>query len=114
LLTLTLAHDDQVEPPPAPDVPGDFLGPHTFPLGQRLRPHFTALFVLLVKGDSNDSKVLGKQQSQLTSHQRRIVGLSEKERNGPCILNRATMAIRRPEECHGFPASVTVTPWLSH
>jgi len=75
---------------------------------------FIALLVLLVEDDRKDSKVLGEQQSQLTIHQRRIVGLSEKERNGPCIRNRATMAIRRPEECHGFPASVTVTPWLSH
>ena len=33
------------------------------------------LFVLLTEGDSNDSKVLGKQQSQLTSYQQRFVGL---------------------------------------
>jgi hypothetical protein len=58
LLTLTLAHDDHVEPLPGPDVPGAFLGPRTFPLRWKCRD------------DSNDIKVLGKQQSQLTSYQR--------------------------------------------
>ena len=33
------------------------------------------LFVLLTEDDSNDSKVLGEQQSQLTSYRQRFVGL---------------------------------------
>jgi hypothetical protein len=37
---------------------------------------FTALLVLLAEDDSNHSKVLGEQQSQLTSYQWRFVGLS--------------------------------------
>jgi hypothetical protein len=39
LFTLTLAHDDQVEPLPAADVPGNFLGPRTLPLRRRSCPH---------------------------------------------------------------------------
>jgi len=54
---------------------------------------FPLLLVLLVEDNSTDSTVLGEQQSQLTSYQRRFVGLSEKEREWPTVRNRATMAI---------------------
>jgi len=37
--TLALARDDQVEPLPAADVPGHFLGPRTLPLRRRACPH---------------------------------------------------------------------------
>ena len=40
---------------------------------------FTALLALLVEGESNNSKVPGEQQSQLTNYQRWFIGLSVKE-----------------------------------
>jgi hypothetical protein len=80
LLIITLAHGDQVEPLPAPNVPSDCLGLVPFLCAGGLALIFTALLVLLVEDHSNDSKLLGEQQSQLTIFQRRFVGLSEKER----------------------------------
>ena len=77
MLTLTLAHDDLVEPLPAPDILGDLL---PFLRAGGLALIFTSLPVLLVEDNSNDSTVLSEQQSQLTSYQRRKVGLGEKER----------------------------------
>jgi len=63
-----------------PPILRDFLGPPTILLRRRLALIFTSLLVLLAKDNSNDSKVLGEQQSQFTRYQRRTVGLSEKER----------------------------------
>ena len=63
LLTLTLAHDDQVKPLPAPNFLGDFLGSLAVPLHRGLTLLFASLLVLLVGGNSNNSKVFGEQQS---------------------------------------------------
>jgi len=78
-VTHTLAHDDQVEPHHTPDDPATFWDLVPFFCAGDLALIFTAL-TLLVEDESNDSKVLGEQQSQLTSYQRRFVGLSLKER----------------------------------
>jgi len=67
---LTLVHDDLDEP----------RRPFTLPPRLRSRPHFTSRIVLLVEDNSNDSAVIGEQQSRLTSYQRRKVGLSKKAR----------------------------------
>jgi hypothetical protein len=65
---------------PPPTFPATFWGLVPFLCAGGLALIFTALLVLLVEDDSSDSKLLGEQQSQLTSYQRWFVGLSEKER----------------------------------
>ena len=67
---------------------------------------FTALLVLLVEDDSNDSKVLGEQQSQLTSQERWIVGLTEKERESSMHSQSSYYGyspVQRNVTGHGFP-----------
>ena len=85
-----------------PPILGDFLGSPTILLRRRLALIFTSLLVLLAKDNSNDSKVLGEQQSQFTRHQRRTVGLSEKERKS---------SMRSQSSCYGhspFQRNATV------
>jgi hypothetical protein len=65
---------------PLPTFPATFSDRVPFLCAGCLAPVFTALLVLLAEDDSNDNKVLSEQQSQLTSYQRRFVGLREKER----------------------------------
>jgi hypothetical protein len=65
---------------PPPTFPATFWDLVPFLCAGGLALIFTALLVLLVEDDPNDSKVLGEQHSQLASYQRRFVGLSEKER----------------------------------
>ena len=62
-----------------PAYPATFWDLVPFLCASGYAPNLPALLVLFVEDDSNDSKVLGEQQSQLTNHQRRIVDLSEKE-----------------------------------
>jgi len=77
---LLSSHDDQVEPLHTPDVPATFWDLVPFFCAGDLALIFTALLTLLIEDESNESKVLGEQQLQLTSYQRRLVGLGEKER----------------------------------
>jgi len=63
LLTLTLAHDDQVKPLPAPTFLATFWDLLPFLCACGLAPLFASLLVLLVGGNSNNSKVFGEQQS---------------------------------------------------
>jgi len=112
LLTLTLAYDDQVEPLPAPDILGDLL---LFLRASSLALIFNSLLVLPVESNSNDSTVLGEQQSQLTSYQCRKVGLSEKEREWPMgsqLSYGGDSPVQRNST--GPPAAVTVTAQPSH
>jgi len=108
VLNLTLGHDEQVEPLLTFSATFWDLLPFLCACGLALI--FTSLLVLLVEDSSNDSTVLGVQQSQVTSYQRRNVGLSEKERGWPMgsqssyygdspVLRNAT----------GSPSEVTVT-----
>jgi hypothetical protein len=77
MLTLTLAHGDQIEPLPVPQRSPRLSGTSYPPSAQAVSSFsFTALLVLLTEVDSNDRKVLGEQESQLTSYQWRFVGLS--------------------------------------
>jgi len=86
----TLAHDVQVEPLPAPDILGD-LSPFLRAGGLALIT--TSHLVLLVEDNSNDSTVLGEQQSQLTSYQRRKGGARGKEREWPMGSQSSYLAI---------------------
>jgi len=108
LLTLTLAYDDQVEPIPAPDILGDLS---LFLRASSLALNFNSLLVLPVEGNSNDSTVIGGQQSQLTSYQWRKVGLSEKEREWP-MGSQSSYDGDSPVQRNstGPPATVTVLP----
>jgi len=76
---LLSSYDDQVEPLHTPDVPATFWDLAPFFCAGDLALIFTALLALLIEDESSESKVLGEQQLQLTSYQRRLVGLSEKE-----------------------------------
>jgi len=112
--SLTLVHDDQLGPPhPTSSKTFSDLVPILCAGGLALI--FTALLVLLVEDDSNDSKVLGEQRSHLASYQQRFVGLNEKEREWSTrshssyysyspILKKAT----------GSPSSTTGTAKTSH
>jgi hypothetical protein len=62
-VTLTLTHDDQVEPLPAADLPFLCAGVPALP--------FTAFLVLLVEDDPNDRKVLVESHS--SGYQRRVM-----------------------------------------
>jgi hypothetical protein len=75
---------------------------------------FTALLVLLVEDDSSDSELLGEQQSQLTSYQRRFVSLSEKEREWS-KLSQSSYYGYSPVQRNvpGSPAAVTATAQTS-
>ena len=108
----TLAHDDQVEPLPAHDILGDLL---PFLRAGRLTLISTSPHDLLVENNLYDSTVLGEQQSQLTSYQRRKVGLSEKEREWP-IGSQSSYYGDSPVQRNatGSPAPVTVTAQSSH
>jgi len=76
----------------------------------RLALIFTALLFLLIEGDSSDSKALGEQQSQFASHQQRLVGLSEKEREWSMRSHSSYYGYSPvPTDVAGSPASVTVT-----
>jgi hypothetical protein len=77
LLSLTVIRSN-LSPPPT--FPATFWDLVPFLCAGGLALIFTALLVLLVEDDSNDSKLLGEQQSQRTSYQRRFVGLNGKER----------------------------------
>jgi len=70
---------------------------------------FTSHLVLLIEGDSNDSTVLGEQQSQLTSYLRRKTGLREREREWP-MGSRSSYYSDSPVQRHstGSPAIVAV------
>ena len=70
----------------------------------------TTLFVLLTEDDPNDSKVLGKQQSQFTSYQQQFLGLSEKEREWS-MRSHSSYYGYSPFQTNvtGPPASITVT-----
>jgi hypothetical protein len=78
---------------PPPTFPATFWDLVPFRWAGGLALIFTALLVLLVEDDSNDSKLLGERQSQLTSFQRRFVGLSEKEREWSMLSQSSYYAI---------------------
>ena len=73
-------NDDHVEPLPSPDVPPTFWDFVLFLCASGLAPTFIALLALPAEDDSNDSGVLGEQQTHLVSYRRRFVGMGEKER----------------------------------
>ena len=73
------------------------------------------LFVLLTEDDLSDSKALGEQQSQFASHQRRFVGLSEKEREWSMRSHSSYYGYSPiPTNVAGSPAYVTITAQPSH
>jgi len=105
LLSPTMIRSNLSPPPTYPATSSDLV-PFLCANGYTLI--FIALLVLLVEDDSNDSRVLRKQQPQLTSHQRRIIGLSEKEREWSKHLHSS---------CYGYSPvqrNVTVYPAFSH
>src|SRR5258707_4991664 len=63
--------------PLPPDLPGHFWGLCSCSSCSSLTEIFTALLALLVKVNLSDSRVLGKQQSQLASYQWQFVDLNE-------------------------------------
>jgi len=76
---------------------------------------FTVLFVLLTEDDSSDGKALGGQQSQVASHQRRFVGLSEKGREWSMRSHSGYYGYSTiPTNIAGPPASITVTAQPDH
>ena len=81
----------------------------------RLTLIFTSPHDLLVEDNLSDSTVLSEQQSQLTSYQRRKVGLSEKEREWP-IGSQSSYSGDSPVQRNttGSPAPATVTAQSSH
>jgi hypothetical protein len=94
---------------PPPQRSRRLLGPRTLPL-RSLALIFTALLVLLVEDDSSDNKLVGDQQSRLTSYRRRFVGLSEKEREWSIRLHSSYYGYSPVQRnVTGSPAPVTVT-----
>jgi hypothetical protein len=100
---------------PPPTFPATFSDLVPFLCVGGLALIFTALLVLLVDDDSTDCKVLGEQQSQLTSYQWQFVRLSEKEREWP-MRSQPNYYGHSPVQTNvtGSPALFTVTAQPSH
>jgi len=100
---------------PPPTFPATFWDLVPFLCAGGLALIFTALLVLLVEDDPNDSKGVGEQQSQLATHQRRFVGLSEKEREWSTRLHSSYYGYSPVQKnVTGSPASATVAPKTIH
>ena len=83
----------------------------TFYSSSALALIFTSVLVLLVEDNSNDSTVLGEQQSQVTSYQRGKVGPSEKEREWPMGSQSSYYGDSTVQRnATGSPAMVTAQP----
>ena len=88
---------------PPPTFPATFWDLVPFLCAGSLALISTALLILLVEDDSSDSRVHSEQWSHLASHQRRFVGLSEKEREWSTrFVLELLQLFSYPEKVHGL------------